>query len=501
MPVTLAGAGCGSPRLLTEAARAALERADHVVYDRLIHPDLLQLAPAACRFHLVGKRESDHTLSQDGINRLLVELGREKDKNIVRLKGGDPFVFGRGGEEASALEAAGIAWTAIPGVTAALGGALCAGLPITHRGLASSVTLATGHRRGDLGEEADETDEKFWQEVACASGTTALYMGASAFAGIAARLIALGKSPGTPAAAVVWGGWGRVRKISGTLAGLGETAKKGELPSPAIVYIGGAAAVELSPARGPLVGLQVAVCRPYPECWVTGRALEELGADSYGLPLLVLEPLEPADAAHARRTIEGADWLVITSPRGPGELRRLVPDLRAIRGRVVSIGEGTSRALREIGIVADVTADGTSDGLAEVLAAHINEGESVVFARNERGSHVAVQAAEVRGATVKSIATYRMSPRAVPGLEVMREQWSQCGVDAVVYGSAAMVEEYKAILGDPPETAALIAWGSVCAKAIEENFGQKAIKLREPSVAGLIEILKKRVMDETRRLH
>ena len=314
-------------------------------------------------------------------------------------------------------------------------------------------------------------------------------MGASAFAEIAERLIALGRSPGTPAAAVAWGGWGRARKIAGTLASLGEAAKRGDLPSPSIIYLGDVAGLNLLPARGPLAGMQVAVCRPYPECWTTGRALEELGADSYGLPLLSLEPLDPEDAGLARREIESADWLAITSPRGPGELRRLVPDIRAIRGRVVAIGEGTSRALREAGIVADFTADGTSDGLAAVLSAHVREGESVVFARNERGSNVAVQAAQARGAAVKSIATYRMSPREVPGLEVMREQWSACGLDAVAFGSAAMVEAYGATIGNPPETAALIAWGSVCAQAVEENFGRSAIRLKEPSVTGLIEIL------------
>lgn len=491
MPVILAGAGCGSPRLLTEAARRCLERADHIVYDRLIHPDLLQLAPASCRFHLAGKRERVHTLSQEGINRLLVELGSEKERTVVRLKGGDPFVFGRGGEEAMALEAAGIAWTAIPGVTSALGGALCAGLPLTHRGVASSVTLATGHRRAGSGgaDGEDETDEKFWGEVARAGGTTALYMGASAFAKIARRLIDLGRSPGTPAAAIVWGGWGRARRTTGTLASLGAAAERGELPSPAVVYIGGAAGLALSPARGPLGGMQVAVCRPYPECWTTGRALEELGADSYGLPLLALEPLQPRDAELARREIERAGWLVLTSPRGPSELRRLAPDLRSIRGRVAAIGEGTARALREAGIVADFVADGTSGGLADLLSAQVSEGESVVFARNERGSNAAVRAARARGAVVRSIATYRMSPREVPGLEVAREQWNACGLDAVVFGSAAMAEAYRASLGDPPRDAALISWGSECARAVEENFKRSAVKLERPSVEGLIEAL------------
>lgn len=492
----LAGAGCGSPRLLTEAARGCLERADDIVYDRLIHPDLLQLAPASCRFHSAGKRERNHTLSQAEINALLVELGRCGQRTVVRLKGGDPFVFGRGGEEALALEAAGIPWTAIPGVTSALGGALCAGLTLTHRDVASSLTLATGHLRARFGDAderektgAGENDEKFWSEIARAGGTTALYMGASAFAKIAGTLIDLGRSPLTPASAVVWGGWGRSRKLTGTLAGLGAAAERGNLPSPAVIYIGEAAGMALSPMSGPLAGLQVAVCRPYPECWTTGRALEELGADSYGLPLLALEPLEPEDASLVRGEIERAGWLAITSPRGPRELRRLVPDLRSVRGRVAAIGEGTARALREAGIVADFVADGTSGGLAALLSAHVREGESVVFVRNERGSNAAVAAARERGANVKSIAAYRMSPREVPGLEVAREQWNACGLDAVVFGSAAMAEAYREAIGLPPPGAALIAWGGECAKAVSENFQRSAVRLREPSVAGLVDAL------------
>lgn len=486
MPVTLVGAGCGSPRLLTVAARECVSRAAHIVYDRLIHPDILQLAPADCRFHLVGKRENIHTLSQDGINELLVSLGRE-GRDVVRLKGGDPFVFGRGGEEVEVLERAGIPWSAIPGITSAIGGALCCGLPATHRDAASSVTLATGHRRFD---PAKEDEESFWREIASISGTVALYMGASAFADISENLLSFGKSADTPMSVVAWGGWGRAKRIDGTLAEIGGLAGAEGLPSPAIIYVGGASGIKLSPAQGDLKGLQVQICRPFPECWSTGRALEEMGADCYGLPLLALEPLQPEDADEAKRTIESADWLILTSPRGPRELRRIVKDLRSIHGKIVALGEGTSNALRDIGLISDYTANGTSESLAVMLNGLVRSGESVVFTRNERGSHVAVQAARERGATVTSLSTYRMLPREIPGIEVMREQWQSCGVDAVVFGSAALVEEYARRLGPPPANAELIAWGSVCAEAVENCFARKPLKLPQPDMDGLIEVLK-----------
>jgi uroporphyrinogen III methyltransferase/synthase len=488
MGVTLVGAGCGSPALLTLAAMECVAGADHVVYDRLIHPDILQLAPIGCVFHQVGKREHFHTLHQDGINSLLVDLGREGG-NIVRLKGGDPFVFGRGGEEAEALANAGVEWRAIPGITSALGGALSAGLPITHRDLTSSLILATGHRRSDE-EIPGNSEDDLARWIARSDSAVALYMGTSTFADVSLKLLDMGKSPDTRVTVVAWGGWGRFRRIDDDLAGMSRRSRSGGLPNPAVIYIGGAAGLNIAQTAGSLSGLQVVVCRPYPECWEVGRYLEKLGADSYGLPLLSMAPLGTGDALEASSAIGNADWLVLTSPRGPSELRRVLRDLRRIRGKVVSIGEGTSRALRLIGIEPDHTANGSSVSLAETLKNLVKPGESVVFARNERSSHVAFEAVRSIGAVVRSVSTYRMIPRQVPGLDVMREQWESCGVDAVVFGSAALVEEYARSIGSPPDSALLIAWGEACAEAVLKNFGRTAAKLPTPDLGGLVEVLK-----------
>jgi uroporphyrinogen III methyltransferase/synthase len=481
--VYLVGAGCGSPGLLTIAASEVIASARHIVYDRLIHPDLLQLAPNECEFHLAGKRERSHTLSQDEINRLLAELGRSGD-TVVRLKGGDPFIFGRGGEEAEFLERNGIPWRAVPGVTSAIGGALCAGLPATHRDAASSLTLATGHRRMDAssGEE-----ERFWRDIAAAAGTVALYMGASGFAAAVDRLVAYGMSPDTPVTVIQWGGWGRSARTDGTLAGFGRDASGGGLPSPSIIYIGGASGIHVSPEPGRLRGMQIQICRPYPKCWETGRALEAMGADCYGLPLLALEPIRhspgPASA------IESADWLVVTSPRGVPELRESVGDLRRIRACVVAIGDGTGAALRSVGIVPDHVAGGNSGDLAGKLAGLVSPGDRVLFARNERGSDAALAAVRAAGAVAEEFPTYRMVPARVPGLEVMREQWDSCGVDAVVFGSSALVEEYARVVGAPPEGASVIAWGTICAEAAEEAFGRAAVRMPSPDMRGLVRVL------------
>ena len=485
MTVTLVGAGCGGPGLLPASAVRSIEQARHIVYDRLIHPDILQLAPEGCEFYPAGKRESSHTLSQEGINELLIRLGRSGER-VVRLKGGDPFIFGRGGEEAEALEASGIPWSAVPGITSAAGGGVSCGLPLTHRDAASSVTLMTGHRRSDA-DCCD--DESFWSAAAESSGTVAFYMGVSAFEGIAEKLVSLGRAPLTRVSVISWGGWGRASRTDCTLSEVALLARAGAFKSPSIIYVGETAGISLNPQRGALSGLQVIVCRPYPDCWETGRALEAMGADCYGLPLLKLSPLEPDDAEDARRAVESADWLVLTSPRGPRELRRIAPDIRRIRGRVAALGSGTAKALEESGIVPDYTADGSSEGLADMLSGLVSAGESVVFARNERGSNAAVSAARDRGADVRVIPTYRMLPNQVPGLDVMKEQWSECGTDAVVFGSAAFAEAYAREFGSAPESAELIAWGSVCAEAIERVLHRKPIKLAQPNLECLAETL------------
>jgi uroporphyrinogen III methyltransferase/synthase len=396
---------------------------------------------------------------------------------VVRLKGGDPFVFGRGGEEAEFLEQNGIPWKAVPGVTSALGGAAFAGIPATHREDASSLTLATGHRR-DMNDAGDD----YWKEIAQTRGTVAIYMGTSNFSDVAERLSRFGRPPRTPASVVTWGGWGRAARIDGTLGEIEARATRGEISPPSVIYIGAAASRILRPDRGPLAGMQIVICRPYPECWETGRALEKLSADCYGLPLLSPENIDPG---HSTEEMMNADWLVVTSPRGVARLMELARDVRLVRGRVVSIGAGTTAALAAAGIIPELEARGDSASLAGLLARHVRGGETVVFARNERGSDAPVKSAEIAGARVVVTPTYRMVPREVPGLEVMKEQWEMCGVDAVAFGSSALAEEYARAMGAPPNGAAVVAWGRACAATVEKIFGVSPVVMNTPDLSGL----------------
>lgn len=480
MTVHLVGAGCGTPGLLTLAAKEILSRADHVVYDRLIHPDLLQLCPASCRFHPVGKRRDDHFLSQEGINGLLLSLGREGG-TVVRLKGGDPFLFGRGGEEALALQEGNLAWQAIPGLSAALAGGM-AGLGPTQRGLARSLTVATGQT------EQEALDGAFWSALAASPGTLALYMAVSLFPEIARSLQEGGLSPRTAAAAVTWAGWGRAKVWRGTLSGLAEAARRGEVKSPSILYVGAVTELPLKPSGGPLQGLQIACCRPAPQSWETARLLETFGADAYSLPLLRQESL---DLSLCRRALPRADWIVLTSPRGVPFLKDAAQDLRRIRGRLAAIGKGTAEALRREGLVADAVATPeTSQGLARLLSEIVAEGDRVLFLRNERGSDLAVEAARSRGAVVEEGSAYRMVPVVVPAEELYREHWSESPLDAVVFGSAALAEAWRDRFGPLPEGCRAVAWGTNCGEAVRDLFGLEPSVMETPRLRALVETLK-----------
>lgn len=474
MTVHLVGAGCAGPLWITLEASRLLESADAVVYDSLIHPDLLQLAPPGCEFFPAGKRKGRESHGQAEINRLLVELGQIK-RTVVRLKGGDPFIFGRGGEEALALEREGVPWSYTPGITA-IGGLGRAGIPPTHRRIADSLTLVTGHSA-----EGEAPRDALWQALAAMDGTRAVYMGASSWEGLAKRLVRYGMDPESGCAAVSRAGWGCASRVNFKL---GDPVPP--IKSPALIAVGGTASMELSPAPGPLTGLRAAVVRPFPESWDTARFLEGLGADGFSLPLLRTEelPFEGEEAFLAE-----ADWVILTSPRGAGLLAQRM-DLRRIRGRVASIGPGTTAALARIGIRADREArPSTSEALAALLSEEIGKGELAVFFRNEAGSPLPEEAVRRAGGRAANIPAYRMNPSPPPGMERYEELWEETGLDAVIFGSAALVRIWSDLGLRLPRGAVPVAWGEVCARTVREILGCSPLVLPEPTPEGLRTVL------------
>jgi uroporphyrinogen III methyltransferase/synthase len=405
--VCLVGAGPGDPELITLKARRLLEHADCILYDHLASAELLDLAPAAAERIYVGKKKADHALSQQEICALLVDRGK-RGLNVVRLKGGDPFIFGRGGEEAEALADAGIPFEVVPGVTAPLGIAAYTGVPLTHRNHTSVVTFITGHSVTDID----------WNKVGT-SETLVIFMGLSQFDDIAARIIAAGRDAATPAMAVRWGTRADQQTIVGTLETLPRLIHQQGLKPPATIVVG-----EVVQLRGkldwfeklPLFGQSIVVTRAREQAAALLTPLRQLGAQAIELPTIEIQPAGdygPLDRALAQ--LEGYAWLIFTSANGVRcFLDRLDAgpfDLRAIRGRICAIGPATRDALERFHIKVDVVAEQyVAEGLLEALSGYDLADTRILIARAAVARDVLPNELIRRGAAVDVVEAYRTLP-------------------------------------------------------------------------------------------
>ena len=356
--VSLVGAGPGDPGLITVAGRERLRRADVVVYDRLAHPALVAEAPADAERIYVGKASADHAVPQDEIGRLLVDRARA-GKRVVRLKGGDPFVFGRGGEEADDLVAAGVEFDVVPGITSAIAVPAYAGIPITHRDAASSFAVVTGHEAP--GKPASRID---WAALATGVDTLVFLMGRRALAEIAAQLIAEGRDPATPAAAIEWGTTPRQRTVAAPLSELADAAEAAALSPPTVIVVGDVVALRERLRwydDRPLFGKRVLVTRTRAQAGKLSSALWDAGAEPIEFPAIEIVPRDPAPAVAAATRLAAGDydWAVFTSANGVDAFWRAVEaaglDARAFGGvRLAAIGPATVDALAAHGLRTDV---------------------------------------------------------------------------------------------------------------------------------------------------
>jgi uroporphyrinogen III methyltransferase/synthase len=427
--VDLVGAGPGDPGLITRLGARSLALADVVVYDHLVHPRLLDLAPGSAEKILAGKRAGKCVLRQPEINDLLVRLARE-GKRVVRLKGGDPFVFGRGGEEAERLAAEGIPFRVIPGVTAAVGVAAYAGIPITHRSDASAVAFVTGH-------DDPSCSRLDWEALARFPGTLVIYMAVSRLRMICQTLIELGKSPETPAALVHSGTLANQTTIASTLAGLADAVEQFAVGPPALVIVG--EVVDRRAAiswfeKSPLFGQTIVVTRPSNNSDDSAADLEALGAEVLVAPTVEILPPEdwaPVDSAIDR--LREFDWLVFTSGNGVrsflDRLESLGADLRRLgKVRIAAIGSATASVLREYRLNADVVPESfRSESLAQALSAQVG-GCRILLARADRGRALLKDELD-RIAIVEQVAVYRnvdapsVSPEVLDRIAAGSVQW------------------------------------------------------------------------------
>ena len=494
--IYLVGAGPGDPGLLTVRGRELLAGCDAVVFDALANPALVPPADAAGRpeRHDVGKRGgSEGSARQGEINELLVALGRA-GKRVVRLKGGDPFVFGRGSEEAEALRAAGVAFEIVPGVTAGIAAPAYAGIPVTHRGVATSVTFVTGHEDPAQGE--GRTD---WAALARAGGTIVLYMGVKTLPRIAAALAAGGMSLDTPAAAVQWGTHPRQRTVVATLGTLAGRCTAEGIGAPVITVIGPVVALREAIAwveQRPLFGARIVVTRA---AAVPGGArsggmadrLRALGADVIEAPATRIEPLDQAPLRAAVARLGSFDWIAFTSQVAVElfwtALRQRGLDARAVAGRkVCAVGPATADALLARGLAPDVVPQRfVAEGLLDALGARDDVGGAEFLYVSAADARDALPAglAKLR-AVVDTVHAYRSIPD-TDGARGAADALGRGEVDYVAYASGGAVKAFVAAVGGAAGKARAACIGPVTAEAARDAGLDVAVESATSTTAAL----------------
>ena len=478
--VAFVGAGPGDPGLLTVRALELIAQADVILYDRLIPASALEGARPDAERRYVGKQGGGPFVPQEETEALMLERARE-GALVVRLKGGDPFVFGRGGEEALALRAAGIDFEVVPGITAGIAATAYAGIPVTHRGLASAVALVTAH------EDPEKPDSSLnWQALAAFPGTLVFYMGVRTLPALSARLIEWGRPPEQPAAVVAQGTLPGQRTVLGTLATIARDAAGAGVQAPAVTVIGEVAALHaqlewLTP--GPLAGISIAVTRARAQASSLAARLRALGAAVIEAPTIAVvatsDELPP---------LRGYDLVCLTSANGAELLfERLAArgeDARALAGAVVAaIGPGTARALRGHGVIADIVPQRfVAEGLIEALAGV--EFSRVLIARAAQARDVLPDALRERGASVDVVSLYEtvvepLDPAVLPAV---------AEADYLTFTSSSTVRYFLASARPGPRTR-IVSIGPVTTETLREHGLHVDVEARRHDIDGLVEAI------------
>jgi len=488
--VYLVGAGPGDPGLMTARSLELIGSADAIFHDRLIPPGALDGARADAELLYVGKVPGKPSVPQEEIAERLVEAARA-GRSVVRLKGGDPFVFGRGGEEGEALHAAGIEFEIVPGVTAGIAASAYAGIPVTHRDDASAVAFVTGHEDPEKEESAID-----WDALARFPGTLVFYMGVKRLAANAAALVEAGRDPEEPAAAIERGTMDGQRTVVATLESLAAAVEAEGLGAPAAIVVGPVVARRQDLAwleRRPLHGRRVVVTRARAQASGLAATLRGLGAEVVELPAIRIEPLIESDAVRrAVGSIGGYGLICLTSPNGVRLLFEALGaaglDARALaEATVAAIGPGTARALAERGIVADVVPERfVAEALVEALVEVEVTGRPVLLARAGEARDVLPDALRERGAEVDVVALY----------ETVREEPDPAAVEAaesadyLTFTSSSTVRNMTEALGGRlPAGARVVSIGPITSEAARGAGLRVDVEAERHDVEGLVEAL------------
>jgi uroporphyrinogen III methyltransferase/synthase len=488
--VYLVGAGPGDPGLLTVRAAELIASADAIVYDALVSPLVLAGRSEDAEVVYVGKRGGQASATQEDVNGIVAELAGRHER-VVRLKGGDPFVFGRGGEEALALRAAGIPFEVVPGVTAGIGVPAYAGIPVTHRGITSSVIFVTGH------EDPSKPESRVaWDQLARGQGTIVLYMGVRRLRENCQRLMDEGRPADTPAAVIEWGTYPRQRTVVGSLATLPQLVEDAGITAPAITVVGEVVRLRESLAwyeDRPLFGRRVVVTRARAQASDFATALSRLGAEVIQFPTIrIVEPEDPEPLRRAVREAERYDWIIFTSVNGVqrfwSELRASGRDTRVLGGvSLCAIGAATAAAIELEGARADVVPE---EYVAESVVASLSaetdlRGSRVLLARAETARAVLPESLREMGATVDDVITYRTVPDGAAAQRVARAIEAGA-VDLITFTASSTVRNFVELLGTEIGSATVASIGPVTSATAREFGLPVHVEASEHTIPGLV---------------
>lgn len=488
--VYLVGAGPGDLGLVTLRARECIELADVIIYDYLANPEMLGWAREDAEIIYAGKKSGEHTLTQDQINHLIVEKARER-KQVVRLKGGDPFVFGRGAEEAKAIADASVAFEIVPGITAAIAGPAYAGIPITHRADNSHVTFFTGHEDPAKSESAID-----YAALAKLGGTQVMLMGIGRIDPITKEMLAKGVRRDLPVALVRWATTGRQQTLTGTLENIAERVVAAGFEAPAVAVFGDVVALRKDLnwyEHRPLSGKRIVVTRTRKQAGVLTSHLRALGADIIELPTIRIEP--PTELREFAELVQDAhlyDWIVFTSPNGVNAFFeiffKLYDDAREIGGaKIAAIGPATAQRVRDFHLHVDLQPE---EFVAEAVVKEFQrqggvENLRILLARAEKARDVLTKELSRLGAIVDEALAYRTVPetRDVTGA---RRRFLEEGADLITFTSSSTVENFLGLKLPWPKGMQVASIGPITSKTARDNGLKVEIEAKRHDIPGLI---------------
>ena len=493
--VYLVGAGPGDLGLVTLRAKECIERADVIVYDHLANPEILGWARENAEIIYAGKKAGAHALSQDEINRTLIEKAKA-GKEVVRLKGGDPFIFGRGAEEAKAIVDAGIGFDIVPGVTSAIAGPAYAGIPLTHRGENSQVTFFTGHE--DPSKEERAVD---YEALARLGGTQVMLMGVERIDAIAREMMANGVRHDLPIALVRWATTGRQKTLTGTLENIAQRVAESGFEPPAVAVFGDVVKLRKDLKwyeDRPLSGKRIVVTRTRSQAGALTNQLRALGADVFELPTIRIEP--PSDLREFGELVQDAhiyDWIVFTSPNGVDAFFemffKLYDDTREIGGaKIAAIGPATAQRVRDFHLHVDLQPE---EFVAESVVRQFQkqggvENLRILIARAEKARDVLPRELSKLGAIVDEAFAYRTVPE-TRDFTGARQRFLDEGADLITFTSSSTVENFLA-LGLPwPKGMRVASIGPITSKTATERGLKVDLEAGRHDIEGLVEAIRK----------